>query len=80
MVQDADGVDQVKSLQGEWQVEEVCLENQDIRQRCAQLGCLRDRRAQIGGDDPCTMGTSQSGITAAATTGIEHKFACQIPR
>ena len=77
-MQHADRVDQVEGCLGQRQVEEVGLEDQDLRQKGTQCGGLRDRRTQINADDLGAGETGQASIPAAAATGVEHQTACQI--
>ena len=80
VVQDADRVDQVEGPLGQRQVEQVGLEDHDVRAASAERGGLVDGGAQIDADDPGAVGTEQPGVAAAAAAGVEHQLARQVAR
>ncbi len=80
MVQHADRIDQVESPFGQWQVEQVGLDDRDVGKMGAQRGGLDDGRAQIDADQLGAVGTNQPGIATAAAARVEHQLTRQVAR
>ncbi len=62
------------------QVEQVGLDEGDVRQVGAECGGLLDGRAEVHADDPSAVPAREPGVPSAAATGVEHERARQFAR